>query len=89
MTDNELKRLSRTELLRLLVNQMRRNKELEAQLEEANMKLQQREIDIAECGTLAEAAMRMNGLFEQADKAVKDYIYNVMRYYGHDGGSQK
>lgn len=87
MTDKELKRLGRTELLRLLVSQMRRNQELEALLAEANEKLRQREIEIEKCGTLAEAALRLNKVFEQADQAVQDYIQNAKRLYGSDGGS--
>jgi hypothetical protein len=66
-------RLSRQELLEVLVNQSKHIDELEAQLREANEKLAQREIDVANAGTLAEAALKLNHIFEDADAACQQY----------------
>ena len=79
MTERELKRLGRTELLRLLVAQMKKNAELEAQLAEARETLRQREITASKCGSLAEAALALNRMFEQADQVVADYVANAKR----------
>lgn len=37
-------------------------------------------------GTLAEAAMEINGVFEAADKAAKEYLENVRRLAETGGG---
>ena len=44
MTDNDLKKLNRTELLELLVEQSKRIDQLQAQLDEANRKLADRQL---------------------------------------------
>lgn len=66
-------RLSRQELLEVLVKQSRRIDELEAQLKEANEKLAQRELIVGSAGTLAEAALKLNHIFEDADAACRQY----------------
>lgn len=78
MTDKELKRLRRGELLELLVEQGRQLERLEHELEEAREALARRDIAIREAGTLAEAALKLNGVFEAADAAVRQYMENLM-----------
>lgn len=77
MTEKELRKLSRADLLRLLLRQTRRNEELQAELDRANAQLEQRRIEIERSGTLAEAALRLNGVFEAADRAAKQYLENL------------
>ncbi len=77
MTDKELKRLNRSELLEMLILQMEENEELRKKLAEAEGELNDRRIKIAESGTLAEAALRLNGIFEAADRAAAQYLENV------------
>lgn len=77
MTDRELRRLRRGELLELLVEQGRQVERLERELEEARAALERREIMIRESGTMAEAAMKLNLLFEAADAAVMQYLENI------------
>lgn len=36
-----------------------------------------REIQLAEAGSIAEAALRLNGIFEAAQKAADQYLYNI------------
>ena len=45
-----------------------------AMLDAAGM---QRQIAIAESGSIAEAALRVNGVFEAAEKAAKEYLQNL------------
>lgn len=89
MTERDLKRLGRTELLRLLVAQMKRNEELEAKLAEANEALRQREIEVSRCGSLAEAAMKLNRMFELADQVVADYVANAKRLCDGQGAPEE
>lgn len=77
MTDKELRRLRRSELLELLVDQAQEMEKLRAQLEEAQKALESRELMISQAGTLAEAALRLNQVFEAADQAARDYLDNV------------
>ncbi len=77
MTDKELKRLSRAELLEMLIEQMKENEDLRSQLEEANKKLDNRKIIIENSGSIAEAALKLNGVFEAAEKAAEQYLENI------------
>lgn len=79
MTDQELKKLSRRELLEMLIVQTRRVEKLERLLEEANAKLADRTIQIADAGSLSEAVMRLNGVFEAAQAAADQYLENIRR----------
>lgn len=74
MTDKELRKLRRVELLELLVDQAAEMEELRRQLDQANEALAQRKIQLEEAGSIAEAALRLNGVFETADKAAKEYL---------------
>lgn len=74
MTDKELRKLRRVELLELLVDQAAEMEELRRQLDQANEALAQRKIQLEEAGSIAEAALRLNGVFEAADKAAKEYL---------------
>ena len=74
MTDKELKRLSRTELLELLVNQVEENEALKAQVSALTAKLEERAIQIEESGSLAEAALKLSGIFSAADEAAERYL---------------
>ena len=77
MTDKELKKLSRSELLDMLIYQAEENKKLRDELEGARLELLKREIAIEKAGTLAEASMYMSGLFDSADRAAKIYLENI------------
>ncbi len=79
MTDKELKKLTRAELLEMLLIQSREKQQLEKELEEAKKNLEAREILIAESGSIAEAALKLNGVFEAAQKAADQYLENVKR----------
>ena len=77
MTDKELKRLSRTDLLNMMLNLSKENEALRRRLAEAEEKLNSREIAIEESGSLAEAALRLNGIFEAAQAACDQYTQNL------------
>lgn len=77
MTAKELKRLSRTELLKMLLQQVEENENLRRELEEANLKLEQRAIVHENSGSIAEAALRISGVFDQAQQAADDYLESI------------
>ena len=74
MTDNDLKKLSRAELLELLLDAAKENDRLRDEIESLKAQLNDRQIAIAESGTLAEAALKLSGIFTAADEAAKLYL---------------
>ncbi len=77
MTDKELKKLTRLQLLELLVEQ---GKELDRQrtrAERAEKKLRERNVLLGEAGSIAEAALRIQGVFEAAQEAADQYLDSV------------
>lgn len=84
MTERELKKLDRRELLELLLIQTRRTEELEdklvameQQLSEVKRQLNDRKLAVDNAGSLAEAALKINGVFEAADAAARQYLENL------------
>lgn len=79
MTDNEIKKLSRAELLEILIEQTKEREVEKKQLLELQGKLMSREIKISQAGSIAEASMQLNGVFEAAQEAAKQYLENIER----------
>ncbi len=79
MTDRELRRLSRSELLEMLIAQIEENEKQKAQLTEMKERLESREIAISQAGSIAEAALALSGVFEAAQDAAARYLENVRR----------
>ena len=77
MTAKELKRLWRSDLLEMLLELSKENQGLRKQLAEAEKKLEDRTIMIEQSGSLAEAALRLNRIFEDAQAACQQYEQNV------------
>jgi uncharacterized membrane protein YccC len=77
MTDQKLKKLNRKELLELMLEQQREIDRLKDQLSAAEDKLAQREICMQQSGTMAEAALKLNQVFQQADAAAQQYLASV------------
>lgn len=79
MNNKELKRMSRTELLELLIEQMEENEKLRAELESKTRLLNERQITLQKAGSIAKAALELNKIFEAADAAAKQYVESVYR----------
>ncbi len=77
MTDKELKKLKRAQLLEMLIEQSKEVASLKKQLQEANEKLENRQIIIENSGSIAEAALHLNGVFEAAQNAAEQYLENI------------
>lgn len=120
MTDKELHRLSRRDLLQLLLEQGRENEKIKRQLAETEEILQRleenyerlrkrldrkdeqihklremlqsertkRKIELSEAGSIAEAALRLNVIFEAAQKAADQYLYNIKMLHGGEQQEQ-
>ena len=82
MTDKELRRLSRGELLEMLIAQAAENDQLKNRLEQAEAQLRDRKIAINNAGSLAEAALSLNGVFQAAEAAAQQYLENIRTLSG-------
>lgn len=80
MTKKELRRFSRGDLLEMLLELSKENEQLREQAERLQTQLDDRRIGIANAGSLAEAALRLNGVFQAAQDASEQYIHNVQLY---------
>lgn len=79
MAGKELKRLSRADLLELLLRERRENEQLRAEIESLEKQLADRSIAIQNAGSVAEASLRLSGIFSAAQKAADQYLENVRR----------
>ncbi|MBR0381087.1 MAG: hypothetical protein IJH71_01455 [Eubacterium sp.] len=79
MTDQELRKLKRSELLQIMVAQGRRIEELEKELQEKEQQLKDKRILLQESGNIAEAALKLNRIFEDAQEAAEQYLMNIQR----------
>ena len=125
MTDKELQKLGRRELLQLLLDQAKetdriskllkdtegqlsqveegyerlrerldhkdtRIHELQAQIDELQNRIQnekeKRIADLSEVGSIAEAALKLNGVFDAAQRAANQYLRSVKELYAIPGG---
>ena len=77
MTDREMKKLSRSQLLEMLLIQSREVTQLRQELEQARTLLGSRQIQIEESGSIAEAALKLSGVFDAAQAAADQYIQNI------------
>ena len=77
MTERDLKKLSRADLLEMLIDQSTELQSVREQLAEAKAALEKREIGIREAGSIAEAALRLNGVFEAAQAASEQYLTQI------------
>ena len=77
MTEKELKKLSRVDLLELLIIQVKENERLKELLDKANEELLSKKLIVDNAGSLAEAAMQISGIMESAQKAAGIYLDNI------------
>lgn len=120
MTDKELQKLGRRELLQLLLDQAKETDRLSkllrdtegqlSQMEEGYERLRERldqkdakihelqttlqaerekrETDLSEVGSIAEAALRLNGVFDAAQEAANQYLQSVKEFYAIPEGME-
>ena len=82
MTDRQLRKASRSSLLELLLEQKKENEALRQQIAQLQTQLQQRQVTIDQSGTLAEAALKLSGIFDAAESACQYYTENIRTLSG-------
>ena len=78
MTDKELKRLSRTDLLELLIEQTRETERLQTELDTVRQELEDKRLRVKQIGNLAQASLAVNGVMEAAQAAAQQYLDNIV-----------
>lgn len=77
MNNKDLNRLRRRDLLEMLLDLTKENELLRERNDELEAQLQDRMLTISEAGSLAEAALQLNGVFQAAQDACDQYTHNV------------
>ena len=72
-----MRKLSRAELLELLLAQTRETERVRKRLERAEEELAQRRLKIQQAGNLAQAVLEVNGVMEAAQEAAQQYLDNI------------
>ena len=79
MTEKELLKLKRSEMLEIMLAQSREIDDLRKELEETRAALEDRKIKVRKAGSLAEASLQLTNIFEEAQRAADLYVENIKR----------
>ena len=79
MTDRELRKLRRVDLLELLAQVSREKEALQDQVAALQAQLAERQLNMDQAGTFAEASLRLSGVFADIDAAGAQYLYNLQQ----------
>ena len=82
MTDRQLRKLKRIDLLKLLLEEKKEGETLRSQIVQLQEQLQCRQLQMDQSGSLAEAALRLGGVFEAAESACQYYSENIRNLSG-------
>ena len=74
VTEKDLKKLNRYQLLELLIVQTSRADKLQARLEEVEKQLNEKDLKMTSLGSIAEASLQLGGVFQAAQAAADLYI---------------
>ena len=77
MTNKEIRRLSKIQILTLLHQQEEEIERLSALNNQLTNELESRTLKIEETGSLAQAALTINGVFQAAQDAADQYLDNI------------
>lgn len=77
MTDKELKHLSRSELIDIIYELQKQTQLAEEQARTAKAALNERALHIENAGSIAEAALQLNHVFETAQAAADQYLASI------------
>ncbi|MCD8023445.1 MAG: hypothetical protein LUF30_10915 [Lachnospiraceae bacterium] len=77
MADKELRKMNRTELIEIIYALQQNEKTLRMENEELHRQLEDRLLRIENAGSIAEAAINLNHIFEDAEAAARQYLDSV------------
>lgn len=74
MTDKELRRLGRPELIEIIYQLEKSQEENTQEIARLQARLQDRTLRLSEAGSIAQAALQVNGVMEAAQAAADQYV---------------
>ena len=77
MTDKEFKKLKRSDLISIIYEYQKRQDELTQEINAIKTELEEKRIKISNAGSIAEAVVGLDRLFETAQQTADDYIAQV------------
>ena len=77
MDTKELRKLKRGDLLEILVEVSEENDRLKAENEELKAKLEEKVLLMNKAGSIAEASLRINNVFEAVQQAADQYLSSI------------
>jgi hypothetical protein len=77
LSDKNLKRLSKVELIEMLIAQSKRVEELEAMVADLNVRIENRALMVEQAGNLATACIQVNEVLQSAQAAADQYMENI------------
>ena len=77
MTDKQLKKLSRAELLEMLLMQTNEVERLKEELAQVRSQLEDKTMTLLQAGNIAEATVGLNHLFQSAQQTAEEYLERI------------
>lgn len=77
MTDKEFRKLKRSDLIAIIYEYQKKQEELVKEIGELRAQLETKNLKISKAGSIAEAVVGLDLLFETAQKTADDYIEQV------------
>ena len=84
MTDKEFRRLRRGDLIEIIYDLQKEQLRLKRENADLQYQLSQRAICLNESGSIAEAALRLNHIFESAQAAADQYLASLRTVHTAD-----
>ena len=82
MNERDFRKLRRIELYEIMLAQSQEIDALKAELAQVREELSNKEIKLKEAGSIAEAALSLTNIFEEAQKAADLYLENIKTTFG-------
>ncbi len=77
MQDKKMHKLGKTELLTIIYEQQKEIEKLKSNVEDLEKQLENRTINLKEAGSIAEASLKLNRIFEVAQEAADQYLSSI------------
>ena len=82
MDERNFRKLRRIDLYEIMLAQSQEIDALKAELAQVREELSNKEIKLKEAGSIAEAALNLTNIFEEAQKAADLYLENIKTTFG-------
>lgn len=77
MNEKDFNKLNKVQILELFLEEKEDNRKLRERIEELELELERKNIEITTAGSIAEASLKINHVFEDADRAAEQYLMSI------------